>query len=75
MSLYPTPRRRWLLAAVRSGDVARYGDGHDYHHSTGQKLSAAVADLLRAGWIEPGDERPGNRPWRLTDKGRTVLDG
>lgn len=74
VNLYPTKTRLALLEAVRAGEVRRYGDSQDYHHTTGRKLTAAIAELARAGWVEIGEWSAGNIPWRLTTAGRAVLD-
>ncbi len=85
MSLFPTPTRLALLDAVRAGHV-RHGIGpdgvpgrrrqpgawdiHDPFRGP-QKVTAAIAEMEAAGWVERPDR---TAEWRLTDAGREVLD-
>ena len=74
MSLYPTPTRLRRLREVEAGDVCRYGDRQDYD-PRGCKVTSAVAELERAGWIRLGEPQPVKTLWQLTDAGKAVLHG
>lgn len=77
--LYPTKTRLMLLRDVAG--IHREGDGRSYVHwgddcycrggRITRKVTAAMDEMERAGWIAP--ESP--RGWHLTDAGRAVLDG
>ncbi|MFG2059704.1 hypothetical protein ACGFI9_37400 [Micromonospora sp. NPDC048930] len=83
MSLHPTKTRIALLNAVRVGHV-RYGRGpdgvpgrrrepgawniHDPFRGP-QKVTAAIAEMERAGWVERPDR---TAEWQLTPLGRAV---
>lgn len=76
--LYPTKTRLALLAAVNANDViegiTEETDGHtwlvDDEAGDRRKVTAAVAELERAGWVWQDEAF-----WRLTPAGRAILDG
>jgi hypothetical protein len=70
--LHATPTRLAILAAVRDGLVV--GDACHWWHRDGRKVTAAIAAMQAAGWIEPATPPPADRVTaRLTETGRTVL--
>ncbi len=83
MSLYPTPTRLRLLAEVEAGEVWQKPDGHseltDRHYFGVSDpvciVTARIAELERAGWVELVELAHGSRQWLLTDAGRAVLAG
>ena len=70
MDLFPTPARRALLDQVNAGHVFRDAI-NDSYISADRKVTAAMADLRQAGWVELDQDRPGDH-WRLTPLGRAV---
>lgn len=80
--LYPTRTRLDLLRAVDAqqvvdGDVSGDPDAQGEHWVCPEfedpvRVTARIAELARAGWVELPD---GHAIWRLTDAGRAVLDG
>ncbi|TDC82420.1 hypothetical protein E1193_11765 [Micromonospora sp. KC606] len=86
MSLFPTRTRLALLEGVRQGHV-QYGIGPDGVPGAPRrqpaawdisdprrgprKVSAAIEEMERAGWVERPDR---TAVWQLTDAGRKVLD-
>lgn len=79
--LYPTPTRLRLLTEVRDRQVTRYPPVHGCRVQSylpdGTLVTARIAELERAGWIEAGD-RLADDPdspswWRLTDEGVSLL--
>lgn len=72
--LHPTPTRLALLRDVAHWHVYRRR-GVDYDSATDRTVTARMAELERAGWVELGGERELDRLlWRLTPAGRAVLD-
>ncbi|SBT63957.1 hypothetical protein GA0070622_0925 [Micromonospora sediminicola] len=70
MSLFPTPARRALLDQVAAGRVFRDAINDSYIRAD-RKVTATIADLKQAGWVELDRDRPGDY-WRLTALGRAV---
>lgn len=71
MSLYPTPTRIALLDQILRGHVFRDAVGESYI-AADRKVTAAIAEMHRAGWVELDDSRPVHY-WRLTTTGRAAL--
>lgn len=73
--LYPTPTRRDLLREVADERIIRGHGGGSFHRRTHNTVTARIAEMDQAGWVELGPPEPGSgaRPWRLTDTGRAVL--
>jgi hypothetical protein len=82
MSLYATPTRKKLLAAIRAHDGRVYfeaGDVWDYVHRGG-KVTARMKEAIEVGWVRvaTGGERPrealsGRTYYVLTPLGERVL--
>lgn len=88
--LYPTPSRVALLQSIDDGAVSeKYPMGpkpawSELDNGPGGspryvKVTAKVAEMKRAGWVELGSRSHPSmyapRPWLLTDLGRSILDG
>ena len=78
MSLYPTKTRLALLQAVADGDVRRDSlavGGPSY--LDGRKVTAAVREMVRAGWISVPERGYYERfvTPQITDYGRRILGG
>jgi len=78
--LYPTKTRLALLQAVADGQVYQgtwYQDEDFWADGVRDRnVTARMADLRRAGWVELGGRDPGKqwrRLWRLTAAGAAVL--
>lgn len=77
--LYPTKTRLALLREVADGRIMlgaggiAYG-GPCYSVVTGRTVTARIAEMFHAGWVEPAEGTEGGY-WSLTDAGRAVLDG
>mgnify|MGYP002624149274 CR=1 FL=1 len=71
--LYPTPTRLALLRDVDAGRVAddTRGDAWLTVGRSVARVTARVAALAAAGWIERPDQ---GAVWQLTPAGRAVLD-
>jgi hypothetical protein len=76
---YPTKTRIALLRAVADGEVWRYRNEQDYLSEPHRKVTARMAELTAADWVELVEPRSKiarelrYRQWRLTDAGRAVL--
>ncbi len=76
---HPTKTRVQLLRDVAAGEVWRYRDEQDYLSEPHRRVTARMAELQAAGWIELVELRSRiaqelrYRQWRLTDAGRKVL--
>lgn len=73
--LFATPTRLALLADIAAGKVGS-DDEHTVWLDLGDgdraKVSSAVWEMERTGWVEQLD---GERIWRLTERGQDVLQG
>jgi len=73
--LYPTPTRVALLRNVDAGHVVDgitdETRGDTWLTTSVTKVTARVAELAAAGWVELPDR---DHVWRLTPAGRAVLD-
>lgn len=75
-ALYPTPTRLALLSEVADGHIVRGHGGGSFHRRTHRTVTARIAEMDQAGWVELGVPEPGSgaRPWRLTHTGRALLN-
>lgn len=67
--LYPTPTRLRLLREVDAEEIIRRSDDGASVDLDGYRVTAKVAELAAAGWVELDGS-----VWRLTAAGREVLD-
>ncbi|MEU1810980.1 hypothetical protein [Micromonospora aurantiaca (nom. illeg.)] len=83
MNLHPTPARRALLDQVAAGNVFRTQQflrgGHvrewDSNDATGRRVTAAMVELVAAGWVTLPAFAPVDRTrrrWQPTRLGRAV---
>lgn len=75
-ALHPTPTRVQLLADVAAGRVT--GQARQWWHADGTKVTAAIREQQRAGWVAPGEppcatDRPSTATAHPTPAGRAVL--
>jgi hypothetical protein len=81
--LYPTPTRLALLRAVVAGEIWQNSNGESVETDSDvlgvsdpvRRVTAAVHEQQRAGWIELVELKYGAKQWQLTDEGRAVLAG
>lgn len=76
VTLHPTPTRLSLLAAIAAGRVT--GQAGAWWHRHGGRVTAATAELQRAGWVTPGGppgaaDRPSTATAAPLPLGRYVL--
>jgi hypothetical protein len=68
--LYPTPTRRVLLDAIADNHVEATADGHITRRDTGRRVTAAVKEMVQAGWATAPVDSVG--PVALTALGRAI---
>lgn len=70
VDLHPTPTRLDLLDAIAANQVEATADGHITRRDTGRRVTAAVTEMVQAGWATtPAD---GGGPIALTAVGRAT---
>lgn len=69
--LHPTPTRVALLREVAAGHILQPRPGGHSRDMAGKRVTAAIADLAAAGWVE---RAPGCAVWDVTAAGRAVLE-
>lgn len=81
--LYPTPNRLILLRTVATGEVWQNSNGESVETDSDvlgvsdpiRRVTAAIGEQQRAGWVHLVELKYGAKQWQLTDAGRNILAG
>lgn len=74
--LFPTKTRLRLLRAAtetRFNHPRIYGEANEFWDAEGGKVTAAVSEQIRAGWLATRDRVAGRIPVQITSAGEHVL--